>query len=88
MLESFQVVVLSQADPSHWAQFGLAGCVICALFGTLNFFITQHRSERETLLGIHKDERKEWRHEASEREAGLRQALTQLEDAIRDTRRG
>lgn len=51
-------------NPGAWAQFGLAGVVIFALFLLLRYLITQHREER-----------KEWREDIFKaREADLAQS--------------
>ena len=64
--------ILGQASVSPWAQFGLPGLVIGALFLALMQFRKDHRSEREAMsksqqaertaiLGAHREERKEWK---------------------------
>lgn len=56
-----------------WAEFGLAGAVIGALFFTLWF-----------LLRLHKDERKEWKDDAGKRDEQVTTVINKLTDAVKD----
>ena len=59
-----------------WAQFGIAGLVIFALFASL-----------WKMLGEHRAERNEWRQSAEKREEKTERALTELTRVIRDRNR-
>lgn len=63
-------------EPSVWAEYGLGGLVILALFVFLFWISRQHR-----------DERKEWRQDAERRDDKLTSALGDLKDAVKDAAR-
>lgn len=79
------IIAQTQAAPTSitgmdWAEFGLAGLVIGALFFVLVMLYRSHREER-----------KEWRDEASQREErgtsaidGLGDVVSELSNAIRE----
>lgn len=81
-----------------WAQFGLPGLVIFALFIVLIFTIwylvsrVDKMSESNnktvtTLADNHKQERDEWRKESSEQMKEFRFALQRLADGLYDLKR-
>lgn len=53
--------------------YGIAGAVILALFWLIKY-----------ILGNHKAERKEWRHEANNQQDQTRKVISELTDVIRD----
>lgn len=63
-------------EPTAWAEHGLAGLVILALFLMLAF-----------LLKLHAGERKEWRQDAGARQGKTDAVIGKLADAIRDAAR-
>lgn len=88
----------SIGSPDVWAEFGLQGLVIFALFsiliGVLWFMLKRFDTidvrHNEAIKGIykaHKEERDEWRENSVRHADKLEQALTRLTDGIRDTRR-
>ena len=90
------MAIIAQAH-MPWAQFGLAGLVIAALFGVLAHFMRSHRDERTEMANLHRAERAEWRgasaeerDEARKREealhGGLQDALVSLKGVIRDSK--
>jgi hypothetical protein len=58
---------------SSWAEYGLAGLVIFALFMLVLFVMKQHHSERG-----------QWREDVKHIANGSKDALDRLTDAIRD----
>ena len=65
----------SVADPKVWAEFGIAGLVILALF-VFVFYI----------LKMHRDERGEWRQDSKQSNEKVIVALDSLKDVIRNQR--
>ena len=57
-----------------WTEYGLSGLVISALLGGLWWIIKGHREER-----------KEWREDASARQEKTDMVIKELADAIKDT---
>lgn len=49
---------IEQAD--KWADFGLSGLVIFALFCFVYFIVSQHSNERKEIHDQHSAERREW----------------------------
>lgn len=45
---------------SGWAQFGLGGVVIAALFAFVVYVVREHRNEREAWMTELGEQRKEW----------------------------
>lgn len=67
-----------------WAEFGLAGLVIMALFILLGWTIYLSNKERDRTSATHKEERTEWR-ESSERQVEkLGNAIDGISSAIRE----
>ena len=84
-------MMLAETAVLPWAQFGLAGLVIAALFSVLGFHMKQHREERKEMSNAHREERRDWNEEASKerelgrsREESLMKVMTSLEGAIRE----
>lgn len=69
----------SSANPItnfDWAQFGLSGLVIAAMFVTLFFVVRMHR-----------DERKEWREDSNKRAEKTDDVIKEFTTAINEMRR-
>ena len=89
---------IAQTDFAPWAEFGLAGLVICALFAVLGLTIRialtkfdereqRHNAERSEWRGLHASEREAWRNDATTRSEALRIVVAELRDAVRDLAR-
>ena len=83
--------MFAEAAALPWAQFGLAGLVIAALFSVLGYHMKQHREERKEMANAHREERRDWNAEAAKeremartREENLTKVLGSIEGAIRD----
>lgn len=76
------MILAETAAALPWAQFGLAGLVIGALFAVLWHFMKQHREEREKTSESHRDERREWRAEATSREERLQEIFKSFTEAV------
>ena len=85
-------------DPSIWAEFGLAGLVIFALFTLLmgvaiyaikrfDVVDARHNKHSNDMAELHSGERKEWRDNSSRQIEKFENAITRLADGIRDTRK-
>ena len=85
-------------EPGQWAEFGLAGLVILALFTVLGLlgkvFATKFenvaKDNREAFKDIqnqHLEERKEWRSDDAARQAASDRVIAELTQAVRDLRR-
>jgi len=48
-------------NASEWAQFGLGGLVIAALFAFIVYVVREHRSERELLIAQINGQSREWK---------------------------
>lgn len=74
-----------------WAQFGLAGLVILALFSGFYSFSKQHQEERSEWLATSEKqriefqaERKEWKLSAEKRDEKIEQVIKELTQVIRE----
>ena len=67
-----------------WEEFGIAGLVIGALFYTLFRLVQHQKDERTETRDLHREERKEWKEEANQREENLGTILSDLETTIQD----
>lgn len=68
----------SIGDPSPWAQFGLAGLVIFALFVVLLFVLRFAFEQHKSLNESHKEERVEWRIESGQERKENRELLKEI----------
>lgn len=66
--------------PSDWAQFGLAGVVIAALF----WLVVSYGKRQDVQEAAHRDERREWRESEERRTEKLEAALNALTEALRN----
>lgn len=83
------VDVAGQAiGPQAWGQFVALGTVIVLLFYVLFHLNKSATDERKRLLESHRDERKEWRDEATIRADKSDAVVEKLTEAIKDLGRG
>ena len=76
-------------EPGTWAEFGLPGLVIFALFASIFFIVKTGLTSITKINDSHKDERKEWRSEATARQESTNVVIKELSEAIKDSyRRG
>lgn len=61
------------SENKNWAEFGLAGLVIAALFGVIFYILSEHKSER-----------KEWRTESKDMGEKTVSAITALTKAVNE----
>lgn len=64
----------------NWAEFGLAGVVIGALFVVLVLMFRSHRDERAEWRSDHKEMHKE----SQETNKGLAKVVSELTEAVKD----
>lgn len=65
---------------SQWAEFGLAGLVIFALFGVLVFLFRSHKEERKEW----REDAKEMHRETTETTTGLTKVVSELTEAVKE----
>lgn len=77
-------------DPSSiskWAEFGLAGLVIFALFVALFFIVKWLISHIDKQAEAHREERKEWRDQTTAVSDKINASVDQLNDSIKELAR-
>lgn len=74
-------------EVSPWAEYGLVGLVLFALFSLLVWVVRGIVAHLDTAEARHRDERREWKREADTREEKLRFVVDKLADAVRDLKR-
>ena len=67
-----------------WAQFGLAGIVIGALFGLVILMYRSHRDERTDWQKEHQAEREEWRQDAKANAKEVKEVVSGLTSLIQE----
>lgn len=88
--------MLAQTDIAPWAEYGVAGLVIFAMFGVLIWLLRSHSSERKDLhkecrderremMEAHRAERDEWNNAQDRREGRSEALFKSLEQTIRDS---
>jgi len=81
-------------DAGTWAEFGLAGLVIFALFGLILWLLRSQSMERKDCQKQTREERQAWlttvesiTDKADARAEGLQEVMVELTDAVKDMRR-
>ncbi|MEO1530279.1 MAG: hypothetical protein AAFX06_33220 [Planctomycetota bacterium] len=78
-------VLIGQTDVSPWAQFGLAGLVIAALFGVLGLIVKWAVGHITSQATTHREERAEWRASDERRQTEFCDALKDANCAFAET---
>ncbi len=65
-----------------WAQFGLGGVVIAALFAFIVYVVKEHRLERETWINRAYDQHKEWVQAYTQQSTATNEILRDLSENI------
>lgn len=66
----------------EWAQFGLGGLVIAALFALLWKIVHGALGRFDTVMSEHRKERDEWRRSSEQRDDKLERALHELSRSL------
>ena len=77
--------VIGQAgEMTEWAQHGLAGLVIFALFGLIAYLLVGFRAERKDDSEMHRTERAEWHMRIDSNQARSDKVCSELTMAIKE----
>lgn len=77
----------ADAVASPWAEFGLTGLVIGALFAAIVVIVRGGLIHVDKIHTSHREERKEWRDDIAARQAQTDNVIKDLTSAIRDSHR-